>query len=176
MLSMLQDPGDSPHAVFAKTAAGHAALTERTALLNGRQRSLLIVINGKRDYATLQGIVPELSLAPALGALHELGLITLIAGEARPIAAPAIQAAAPEAPRFEAVKQMMTESAERFLGPMAGALARRISAANDDKQLRAAMGHWHMALRESKYGREHVDELLLRVGALLESAAAQNVA
>lgn len=172
MSSMLQHPGGSPHAVFVKTAAGHAALTERTALLNGRQRSLLIVINGKRDYAALQGIVPELALAPALGALRELGLITLIAGEATPTEAPAIQAAAPDALRFEAVKHMMTESAERFLGPMAGALARRISAANDDKQLRAAMGHWHMALRESKYGREHVDELLLRVSALLETAAA----
>lgn len=157
--------------VFAKTAAGHAALAGRTAQLSGMQRNLLIVINGKRDVAALCSIVPEQLLDQALLALRELGLIMVPAGLNAVQAAPSAGVSQTTGVAFDAVKRLMVDSAQHYLGPMAGALVQRIDGASDEKQVRSAMGHWHMAMRESKYGRAEINELHARVSTMLNGGA-----
>lgn len=69
----------------------------------------------------------------------------------------------------------MIHSAERCLGPMAGSLVRSINAASDEKQIRAAMGHWHMAMRDSKFGKADIGRLHEEVTALLGDTLAASV-
>lgn len=153
--------------VFAKTAAGQSELARRTSQLSGQQRSLLIVIDGKRDYNALQRIIPEKLLEAGLYALRDLELIATPAVSDAGHGEPEKEAKKHGVDPFRQAKQLMMHSAEGYLGPMAGALVRQIAAANDEKQVRSAMGHWHMAMRESKYGRADVNELIVRVSALL---------
>lgn len=47
---------------------------------------------------------------------------------------------------------MLTHSAETYLGLMAVEVVRRVEQACDEAQL-SVLGHWHMAMRESKYGK-----------------------
>ena len=152
--------------VFVKTPAGQAELACRTAQLSGRERSLLIVIDGKRDYHALQRIAPAETLDEALRVLGALGYIANrdLSG------APALDGADAAGDRLMQVKKLMIHSAEGYLGPMAGVLVRRIAAAKDEKQGSSVMGQWHMAMRESKYGRGDVSELIARVAASLADA------
>ena len=66
---------------------------------------------------------------------------------------------------------MMTESAEAYLGLMAADLVRRIQKAGDEAQLQSVLGHWHMAMRESKYGRAVAGERLAQIRACFQQQA-----
>jgi hypothetical protein len=61
----------------------------------------------------------------------------------------------------------MRQSAEKYLGLLASDLVRRIEQAADEAQVQAAIGLWHMAMRDSKYGREVAGPLLEQTRSLL---------
>jgi hypothetical protein len=59
-----------------------------------------------------------------------------------------------DAARLSHIKSLMTRSAEACLGLMAADVVRRVDRAGDETQLMSVLGHWHMAMRESKYGKD----------------------
>lgn len=61
------------------------------------------------------------------------------------------------------IKAMMTDSANTYLGLMASDLVRRVHKARDEFELMSVVGHWHMAMRESKYGRDVAESHLARI-------------
>jgi hypothetical protein len=135
--------------VFAKTAKGRAEMVRRSAALSGKHRSILIMLDGEKTLRTIETLLPDDEMARIVATLLELEFVE-----------PRAQAVVlPPAPRIDAdqllrIKTMMTDSAETYLGVMASEVVRRIRQAGDEAQLQSVVGHWHMAMRESKYGRD----------------------
>jgi hypothetical protein len=133
--------------VFAKTAKGRAEIAQRTAGLSGKHRNVLILLDGRKSLRTIGTLVPEDGIPNIVETLLELELI-----------ATSVETVDPEShvdtAKLLRIKTMMTDSAQTYLGLMASEVVRRIQRAGDETQLLSVVGHWHMAMRESKYGRD----------------------
>jgi hypothetical protein len=155
----------SVDSVYSKTELGRSEVARRSLGLNGRQRSILIMVDGHKRRG-------ELALAMTAGAVDAiieellgLGLIAARGGAAqRP--APALEMS----PRLADIKQQMRGAAETYLGLMAADLVRRIERAADAAALLGLLGHWHMALQESKHGKLVALQLLEQLRADLAEA------
>lgn len=147
--------------VYAKTAQGRLEVARRGAGLGARERSVLIMLNGRKSATTLAALMPHVQLARILDELVARGLIA-------PVGAPLL---ADGGARLEPVKAMLICSAENYLGLIAADLVRQIGAAADEHQLQRAIGHWHMAMQDSKYGRDVVETELALVKTALQAPA-----
>lgn len=150
--------------VFAKTPKGRAEVAQCSTGLNGKQRSILIVLDGQKRLSAICTMLPVQELAGVVDLLLSLDLIasqTEVAASTAPPRTATIErtrasAAAPlaDAAKLLRIKSMMTHSAETRLGFMAAEVVRRLEQACDETQLLSVLGHWHMAMRESKYGKD----------------------
>jgi hypothetical protein len=145
--------------VYTKTAAGRHEVGHRSAGLNARQRTALIMLDGQRDARVLATLMPADQVAPILAALMALGLIIAEGAAAAP-APPGPSVRAAEAPSLAAIKAELIHSAELYLGVMAGEVVARVRQAADATQLLRVLGHWHMAMQDSKHGKEAARALL----------------
>jgi hypothetical protein len=145
---------------YAKTPAGRAEVAQRSNRLTARQRTLLIMLDGLKPLHALPALPPQAELDAMLDALLKLEMIALVAAPA-PV---------PDSPRVALIKSMMISSAEEFLGLMAADVVRRVRKASDEAQLQSVLGHWHMAMRESKYGRDAAGAQLERIKACFAGA------
>lgn len=145
--------------VYAKTAQGRLEIVQRSAGLGARQRSVLIMLDGHKPAGELAALMPAPQLARILDELSALGLIATAAETSN------------DAARLAPVKAMLVRTAETYLGLIAADLVRQIDAVNDEHGLQRAIGHWHMAMQDSKYGREVVDAQLALVKASLNAFA-----
>ncbi|WP_332877849.1 hypothetical protein [Massilia sp. S19_KUP03_FR1] len=152
-------PLPSVDLVYTKTAVGRHEVGHRGAGLNARQRTALIMLDGQRDARVLETLMPSDQVAPILAALMGLGLI---APAASGLASPA-----PEAPALAAIKAELIQSAERYLGVMADGVVARVRQAADATELLRVLGHWHMAMQDSKHGKEAARALLDKTRATL---------
>lgn len=160
-------PAAAADTIYAKTARGREEVAQRLLGLSARQRSVLIMVDGRRPSAVLAELAGG---ADIVGELLALGLIAaaVAAPASAPAPAPAPVPAPPPAPppapapaqqmavpdvRLAAIKRQMTTTAETYLGLMAADVVRRIERAADETQLQSVLGHWHMALQESKHGK-----------------------
>ena len=154
----------SRDAVFAKTAKGRGEVNARGMGLSGRQRTVLIMLDGQRSCAALAAMMPEGQVAGIVTELLALDLIAPCAGAAgapapaaAPLPAPADvpDAGAPQADAdVAAIKAYMVQAAQTYLGLLAAEVVERIEGAHDAARLRGVVGHWHLALQASKHGRE----------------------
>jgi len=155
----------SRDAVFAKTAKGRGEVNARGMGLSGRQRTVLIMLDGQRSCAALAAMMPEGQVAGIVTELLALDLIAPCAGAAGaatlvPVAAAFVaREVAPENVQeagagVAAIKAYMVQAAQTYLGLLAAEVVERIEGAHDAARLRGVVGHWHMALQASKHGRE----------------------
>jgi hypothetical protein len=153
-----------PDAIYAKTPSGQEEVSTRRAGLSARQRTLLIMLDGRKPLSDMLPLLPMEELAPALDVLLSLGFIADPAALAA--AAPSPQPPKRD-PRLDEAKVLMRQSAEKYLGLLASDLVRRIEQASDEAQVQHALGMWHMAMRDSKYGRDVAGPLLEQTRSLL---------
>jgi hypothetical protein len=160
-----------PDIVYAKTATGRDEVTRRGLGLNGRQRSVLIMLDGRRSCAALAPLMPAGQLAAIVGELLALGLIAPCGGAA----APAQTSATPGVsdPGLDRIRRYMVGVARTHLGLLAEEVVARIERAADAGQLRGVVGHWHMALRDSKQGRAAAGDCLREVRDALREAGVE---
>jgi len=149
--------------VYTKTATGRHEVGHRGAGLNARQRTALIMLDGQRDARVLETLMPADQVAPILAALMALGLIATETSDAAPAAAPPAR----EAPALAAIKAELIHSAELYLGVMAGEVVARVRQAADATALLRVLGHWHMAMQDSKHGKDAARALLDKTRATL---------
>ena len=147
--------------VYAKTAAGRAEVAQRGAGLSARQRTALIMLDGARDATALATVMPADQVAASLAALIALGLIVPPA-----VAVPAV----PASPSLDAIKAELIAAAETYLGVMASDVILRVQKAGDASQLLRMLGHWHMAMQDSKHGKIPAAALLEKTKASLQEA------
>lgn len=156
--------------VYTKTEAGRRELAQRSAALAARQRAALIMLDGRRDAHVQATLMPADQIAPVLATLIARGLI---APAATTESAPApVPSPAPGQPALAAIKAELTHAAELYLGVMAGEVVARVAQAADGAALLRVLGHWHMALQDSKHGKEAARALLEKTRAMLAPAPA----
>lgn len=149
--------------VYAKTAAGRAEVAQRSAALTARQRAALIMLDGQRDATALHTVMPADQVAPILAALIALGLI----------APPALAVpVAPASLSLDTIKAELVAAAETYLGIMAGDVILRVQQAADASALLRMLGHWHMAMQDSKHGKVAAAALLEKTRSALQHAVA----
>jgi hypothetical protein len=142
--------------VFCKTEKGRAELGQRQAGLNSRQRSVLIMLDGRKRLSDLETLLPSEVLQGIVDVLVEQDFIAPVRLKIEPAAVGPAGASARGAPsaKLIEIKQMMVQSAEAHIGLLAADVVRRIEHAGDEAQLMSVLGHWNMAMHESKHGRE----------------------
>jgi hypothetical protein len=146
--------------LYAKTEKGRNEVARRKLGLTGRQRTLLILLDGRKPCSALAGMMPADQVAAIVGELLALELIAP-AGPTEP--AGTLPAAPTPNPGLAKVKAEMVETAEACLGLLAAEVVRRIDQAADERELLGVVGHWHMALQASKRGREAAQAHVERV-------------
>jgi hypothetical protein len=163
-------PLSGKDAVYAKTAAGRAEVARRSLGLNSRQRTLLIMVDGSKASSELALTMPG---SPVTQMLAELAALGLIDGRGTPeAAAPAPIADPLPSPHLADIKRQMADAAQSCLGLLAADLLRRLERASDEPQLLNVLGHWHMAMRDSKRGREVVEDYLQQIKASFQDGTA----
>jgi hypothetical protein len=157
-------------AVYAKTAKGRSEVASRGMGLTGRQRTVLILLDGHKPCGALAPLMPAGQVADIVGQLLALDLI-----EPRGVDG-GTPKATPETPPGEhdahvaRVKRYMVQTAQAHLGLLAAEVVGRIERTNNADQLRAVVGYWHMALRDAKDGRATAGAHLEHVRAGLRDA------
>jgi hypothetical protein len=157
---MFLEPASRSDAVYAKTAKGRSEVALRGMGLNGRQRGVLIMLDGHKSCAALAPLMPAGQLAFIVEQLLALDLIAPCGG--------AVSAGWSD--DLDRIKRYMVTTAQTHLGLLAAEVVERIERAADVGQLRAVVGHWHMALQDSKRGRAAAEEHLREVRAGLRNA------
>jgi hypothetical protein len=138
--------------VYAKTALGQHEVQYRGAGLTARQRAALIMLDGRRDATVLATAMPADQLAPMLAALIALGLIAAVTADVP----------ATESGKLATIKAELIGAAETYLGVMGADVVARVRQAGDDAQLLRVLGHWYMAMQDSKHGKDAARTLLER--------------
>jgi hypothetical protein len=155
-------------AVYAKTTKGRSEVVSRGMGLSGRQRGVLIMLDGRTSCAALAPLMPAGQVAFIV---EQLLALDLIAPCGAAVVAPA--ATVDRNDGLARVKRYMASTAQAHLGLLAAEVVARIERAADGGQLRAVVGHWHMALQDSKHGRAAAEDHLREVRAGLRDAGVE---
>lgn len=171
---------DSAHAVFVKTAKGHEEITQRRYGLNTRQRRVLIIMDGTKAVSSIREVIPGDGLDEIISELAKQGFIALASAGERNAVARFEKAVAHEPVRpqdvekIRQVKDFMTTTATTYLGLLSADVIHRIERAKGAAQLMTVVGHWHMALRESKQGSRFAGPYLEQVTVALTGSSTQS--
>lgn len=164
--------------VYCKTDKGRREIIERRHGLTFRQRNTLILMDCVKSLELIAGAIPLTELEKTVPFLLEHGFIVLAnaqqaeeqltaardrqthVGAPNALAMPtpiltSTQATLTQNPEvIEQIKTFMLASADTHLGLMGADTIARIQRCRTAEQLMAAAAFWHMAMRESKTGRE----------------------
>ncbi|HSH73107.1 MAG TPA: hypothetical protein VK974_08640 [Methylophilaceae bacterium] len=162
--------------IYQKTAAGIAEIAAAERKLNFRQRQALILVDGKRNIDEIAVFLNQHNMPEMLIALEQLGYIYNPASPARQIIAYPSQAAESangvsvmSEAQVQSIKDILIHSIDQHLGIMGRSLKQKIEAAATDEQIIACSSQWHMAMRESKLGREVAGALMEQVQQTLKA-------
>ena len=163
--------------MYQKTALGQQEinLSERT--LNFRQRQVLIMIDGKRSLDDLAQYFSQINIKDILSDLEQQGYIhnqdTKPFTPAKPAAPTTINTDSGEvqlsANQTLIIKEILLASTDQYLGMMGRPVKQKIEAAETYAQLKACISLWHMAMRESKLGREPASFLMEEIQQTMEN-------
>lgn len=67
------------------------------------------------------------------------------------------------------VKELLLKSTDEHLGILGRSLRRKIEETSNDDQMKISISQWHMAMRESKTGRDIAHVLMDEVKALIQA-------
>jgi hypothetical protein len=150
-----------------RSELGNNSLTAG-ASVNGKQRQMLRLVDGHRNLDQLSIMLPGRDLVAELADLIALGLITPLADKG---SAPAQEKPAdsndPLPDGWRAAMVFMKDQATQSMGVMAHPIVALLEKARDSAAARHAVARWHMAMRESRRGRDSADEYLAVVTRML---------
>lgn len=95
---------------------------------------------------------PESADSPAAEPVVKHAPPLLVLAAVKPEAAPADNGLTNDPATIRQVKDFMTTTAQTYLGLLGSDVIQRIERAKDAAQLMSVVGHWHMALHDSKQG------------------------
>lgn len=180
--------------VYEKSARGYTEFTNNKRTLNVRERQVLLLVNGIRNLEDLEKFFKKDHLMETLEKLETGGFIQRADQAIKSDVSSNVNAANPtpstdlsvaslttmsffqtenmnttvNAATIEAVKTILVEATDDYLGLMGRGIKARVSACDNESELRNCISSWHMAMRESKLGRESTSFLLQQIHHALE--------
>lgn len=165
--------------VYEKSALGFKEFTTDKRTLGVRERQVLLLVNGVRKLDDLEKFFKRDHLMDTIKKLEADGYIQRQDGEVSGATAPeplnslpvfelndTAQAICPT--KLAAVKTILLEAADDYLGIMGRGIKSKIVACDTDNSLKQCISSWHMAMRESKLGRESASFLMEQIHQTLE--------
>ena len=136
------------------------------------------MVDGKRDVDSLIQLLRQPALQQTLDELQDLGYIADVARPAFTARPPLAATEAISQPKqnplsdiqISEIKAILIASTEQYLGIMGRGLKVKIEAAADDNQITTCASEWHMAMRESKSGRDMAGKLMDQVQQILAAS------
>lgn len=163
--------------VYEKSALGFSEFSTEKRSLHFRERQVLLLVNGVRNIDELEKFFKKELLAETIQKLELGGYIQQPRGVRTEKVASATALsffnadnALPINPaKMAAVKTILVEATDDYLGIMGRSLKDRIAACANEGDLRNCISSWHMAMRESKLGRESASFLMEQIHQTLEN-------
>lgn len=167
--------------VYEKSALGFNEFTTDKRTLSVRERQVLLLVNGVRNLDDLEKFFKKDLLTDTIRKLESEGYIYLATGQlaAKNTAQPvhvfldtqnAEAAPEPICPvKLATIKTILIEACDDYLGIMGRSLKARIEQCDNENDLRQCVSSWHMAMRESKLGRESASFLMEQIHQTLEN-------
>lgn len=170
--------------VYEKSALGFNEFTTDKRTLGVRERQVLLLVNGVRKLDDLEKFFKKDLLMDTIRKLESEGYIQLPIGERKqqqhevantfhttlsflePESKDEAEAICPV--KLASVKTILIEAADDYLGIMGRSIKARIETCNNQENLRQSISSWHMAMRESKLGRESASFLMEQIHQILE--------
>jgi len=171
--------------VYEKSALGFNEFTTDKRTLGVRERQVLLLVNGIRKLDDLEKFFKKDLLMDTIRKLESEGYIQLPIGEQKQQQATEVanpfhttlsflephkqDAAEPICPvKLASVKTILVEAADDYLGIMGRSIKAKIETCDNEESLRQSISSWHMAMRESKLGRESASFLMEQIHQILE--------
>lgn len=173
--------------VYQKSALGVHEFIAKDRTLNVRERQVLLLINGRRDLVELEKFFKQPFLDETIKKLSVTGYIQLV-NMRQSAHEPQLDSQTPNitslsfinhdvftqdigVDQLKTVQHILLESCDDFLGLMGRSLKDKIEKCHNRADLQACISSWHMAMRESKLGRESTDFLITQIHQTLEHRA-----
>lgn len=169
--------------VYEKSTRGFNEFSSNQRTLSVRERQVLLLVNGVRNLDDLNKFFKQEQLLDTIKKLESEGYIQRPldqhAQQAMPVAPytstialsllEATDQAEPICPvKLTAVKSILIEATDDYLGMMGRAIKTKIESCENEASLRQCISSWHMAMRESKLGRESASFLMEQIHQTLE--------
>lgn len=170
--------------VYEKSALGFNEFINRNRTLGVRERQVLLLVNGVRNIDELEKFLKKEQLTITLnklmsdGYIHQFNSITSLSknktlSHSTLSTLSFITSISDELPidsaKIAAIKTILIESTEDYLGLMGHNIKVCVNSCNNEYDLRSCISMWHMAMRESKLGRESTSFLLEQIHQTLEN-------
>jgi hypothetical protein len=166
--------------VYEKSTLGFNEFADNRRTLGVRERQVLLLVNGVRNLDDLNKFFKKDLLLDTIKKLETEGYIQLPYGQQRqPEIARSFQnpldfqhissETEPICPtKMAAVKTILMDATDDYLGIMGRNIKAKIESCNCENSLRQIISSWHMAMRESKLGRESASFLMEQIHQTLE--------
>jgi hypothetical protein len=164
--------------VYEKSARGFSEFITEKRSLHVRERQVLLLVNGIRNLDELEKFFKKELLTEAIQKLELGGYIQQSRGtyiEKNPSATTLsfFNVGETNTPinraNIAAIKAILAESTDDYLGIMGRSLKDRIETCSSEIDLRNCISSWHMAMRESKLGRESASFLMEQINRTLDN-------
>jgi len=176
--------------VYEKSTLGFNEFTNNKRTLGVRERQVLLLVNGVRNLDELNKFFKKDLLLDTIKKLETEGYIQLPQGQQRPpefASSLQNQLSLQDTPtktepicptKMATVKAILIEAADDYLGIMGRGIKAKIESCDNENNLRQTISSWHMAMRESKLGRESASFLMEQIHKTLEGkiVSAENLA
>lgn len=173
--------------VYEKSPLGHNEFSSNKRTLNVRERQVLLLVNGQRNLDDLERFFKKEVLADIIQRLASNGYIQLTSTKTIPENNNELDSILPNSlvqPFLEIndnaeticpikmvkIKNILNEATDDYLGIMGKSIKAQIEVCDNEKDLRQCLSRWHMAMRESKLGRESVSFLMNEINQTLKSS------
>ncbi|OIR12329.1 hypothetical protein GALL_60280 [mine drainage metagenome] len=168
--------------VYEKSVLGYNEFTNQKRTLHVRERQVLLLVNGVRSISELEKFFRKEQLAETIQKLESGGFIQKfnstpvtnnrtenVTLTAHSLFHAEITSTPIALEKIAAVKAILIEAADDYLGLMGRGIKENINNSNDLPSLRSCISNWHMAMRESKLGRESASFLMEQIHQILEN-------
>lgn len=173
--------------VYEKSSLGYNEFTSNKRTLNVRERQVLLLVNGERNLDSLEKLFRKEVLIDTIKKLESNGYIQLstvitASGSANPLGHATKKLPQTAQSFFEisdieenispnkilTIKTILNKATDDFLGIMGRGIKAQIEACANETDLRQCISSWHMAMRESKLGREPASYLIAQIHQILD--------
>lgn len=157
--------------IYKKTNYGQEEVAHPRRSIGLKERQLLIMVDGKRSADDLAKYISLPNVEETLAQLAKIGYVMPAHLQEVSKSNPFKTTASPElnlsADQINAIKELLLKSTDEHLGILGRSIRRKIEETSNDEQMKLSISQWHMAIRESKTGREIAHVLMDEVKALI---------